>query len=264
MNDARQADPADPPYDVAYHDTLVSGSVASARIVVPLVLELAPARSVIDVGCGAGSWASVFREQGIEDVVGVDGEGVSDDQLLIPRDTFVTADLAQTDAAAPLPISRRFDLCVSLEVAEHLDESRADAFVRTLTDLADVVLFSAATPRQGGTHHVNEQWQDYWARRFRTRSYLPIDCIRPKIWSRDDVEVWYRQNIILYATPGAIESSDALRAARARTNDAMLSLAHPFLFDERTRPPAPRPTPSTRRAALRDLARAARRLLKGD
>src|SRR5215211_3499004 len=46
---------------------------SSARVIVPLVLELVEPRSVIDVGCGTGEWLSVFEELGVEDVWGVDG-----------------------------------------------------------------------------------------------------------------------------------------------------------------------------------------------
>ena len=67
----------------------------------------------------------------------------------------------------PLRIGRRFDLVNCLEVAEHLDASRADSFVDDLCALGDVVVFSAAIPGQGGTHHVNEQFQSYWQERFR-------------------------------------------------------------------------------------------------
>jgi len=32
--------------------------------------------------------------------------------------------------------------------------------------IIDNVLFSAAIPNQGGTGHINEQWQEYWAEKF--------------------------------------------------------------------------------------------------
>lgn len=67
------------------------------------------------------------------------------------------------DLTQPLSLGRKFDLCVSMEVAEHLPPSRADSFVADLVGLAPVVLFSAAVPEQGGTNHLNEQWPDYGA-----------------------------------------------------------------------------------------------------
>jgi len=98
----------------------------------------------------------VFAEAGITDYLGVDGSYVPADMLLIPRDRFLAHDLTQ-----PLQLPDRYDLAVSLEVAEHLPASCAEAFVESLTNLAPVVFFSAAVPFQGGTTHVNEQWPEY-------------------------------------------------------------------------------------------------------
>jgi hypothetical protein len=93
----------------------------------------------------------------------------------------------------------RFDLAVCLEVAEHLPASSAEAFVKFLTGLAPVVLFSAAIPGQGGTNHINEQFLSYWVKLFSQSGYHPLDVIRPIIWNDERVPFWYRQNIILFA-----------------------------------------------------------------
>ena len=53
-------------------------------------------------------------------------------------------------------MDRKFDLVVSLEVAEHLPSECAETFVDSLTGLGPIVLFSAAIPHQGGTNHANE------------------------------------------------------------------------------------------------------------
>ena len=102
------------------------------------------------------------------------------------------------DLAQPLQIDRRFDLALSLEVAEHLPPECGSEFVQTLTDLSSVILFSAAIPFQGGTDHLNEQWPEYWADRFDARGYVPIDCIRRRIWRNEDVEWWYAQNLMFF------------------------------------------------------------------
>ena len=58
---------------------------------------------------------------------------------------------------------------------------------------------SAAIPNQGGLDHVNEQWPDYWAARFAEHGYLPHHLIRGRIWEEPSVDVFYRQNILLFA-----------------------------------------------------------------
>jgi hypothetical protein len=107
------------------------------------------------------------------------GESIAnkfDRELLeIPKNRFMAVDLER-----PFQLKRKFDLVVSLEVAEHLPAHCAEDFVSTLTGLGSVVLFSAAAPHQGGEHHVNEQSPDYWAELFQRRKYVPVDCLRKK------------------------------------------------------------------------------------
>lgn len=93
--------------------------------------------------------------------------------------------------------------------------------------IAPVVLFSAATPGQSGTGHINEQWPDYWAERFEERGYRVIDCVRPHLWSEPSVEWWYAQNTLLYATDAAIAANEQLARFAERTDRNRLSMVHP-------------------------------------
>lgn len=181
-------------YTRDFFDRHLEGSRRSARIVVPIIMELLRPKRVVDVGCGLGIWLRVFRDLGAVEILGIDGNYVDRERLEIDVRHFLPQDLAN-----PPPLDRKFDLAVSLEVAEHLPESSADTFVRYLTDLAPAVLFSAAVPCQGGTNHLNEQWPDYWAARFERRGYRTLDCIRTRIWDNPDVECWYAQNMLLFA-----------------------------------------------------------------
>src|SRR5215469_304150 len=165
-------------YDRRFYDVQSVGSRRSAGAVVPLVMRLLAPVSVCDVGCGIGTWLSVFQEHGVRSILGIDGAHVALEMLQIPPDDFRTSDLA-----LPLELDRRFDLAISLEVAEHLPEASAAGFVKSLTAIAPVVLFSAAVPGQGGTGHINEQWQDYWADLFAREGFVPVDAIRPAIWT---------------------------------------------------------------------------------
>jgi SAM-dependent methyltransferase len=180
-------------YDGAFFRFLDAEALRSARRVVPRVLELVRPERVVDVGCGQGAWLSVFREHGIEEVLGVDGEWVDPASLLIPRERFQHRDLRQ-----PLELEESFDLAVSLEVAEHLPPENADGFVEALARLAPVVLFSAAIPRQGGVGHLNEQWPDYWAERFARHGFMAADVLRSELWEDREVAWWYAQNTLLF------------------------------------------------------------------
>ena len=83
------------PYRRESYTGWMDGSLRSARRVVPVVLELLRPRSVVDVGCGLGMWTSVFGEQGVAELLGIDGPEVPRDRLLIGGDRFVEADLSR-------------------------------------------------------------------------------------------------------------------------------------------------------------------------
>ena len=212
-------------YNSGFYEGLREGSRSSARRVVPEILRLVPIKSVVDVGCGVGTWLRVFQDCGITDFLGVDGDYVDKSSLEVPSDRFTPYDLQK-----PFHLDRTFDLAVSLEVAEHIPPERADDFVDSLVRLAPVLMFSAAIPFQNGNNHLNEQWPDYWAEHFRRRGYLPVDCIRRKVWSDPEVEPWYAQNTLVFVKEDFLASCPALVKARAETADGCLSIVHPKLY----------------------------------
>jgi SAM-dependent methyltransferase len=211
------------PYSDDYYKIRQAGVMRSADVIVPMMMEWVRPASVVDVGCGMGGWLATFARHGVKDFVGVDGDYVDQTRLDIAQDRFMPRDVAQ-----PLRLGRTFDLVVSLEVAEHLPQQSADAFVESLTSLGPVVLFSAAIPLQGGRGHVNEQWPRYWADLFDRRGYAAIDCVRRRVWEDDDVQWWYAQNTILYVRTDRLDISAALRRElEAAPPPPPLSLVHP-------------------------------------
>ena len=234
-------------YDRAFYERHRSGSGSSAEVVVPLVVEWVRPRSVVDVGCGTGTWLAAFQRRGVEDVLGVDGSPVPSDLLQIPPDRFRVRDLSR-----PLDLGRTFDVALCLEVAEHLPASAASTLVASLTALAPVVLFSAAIPHQGGVGHVNEEWPRAWAERFAAAGFAWADPIRPRIWDDPGVEPWYAQNALLFHRAGRFPSPAPWEAAGAAPGGASawpLPLVHPHGWLRAKRPP------SVARA-FRDLRRA--------
>lgn len=182
------------PYSTEFYLIQREGSLRSAKGVLPMIFDLVRPRSVVDVGCGVGTWLSVAQQLGVVDIAGLDGDYVDRTLLVIPTEKFVACDLA-----GPLPVQRSFDLALCLEVVEHLPASAAPKIIAELARLAPVVLFSAAIPGQGGVHHVNEQWPEYWQELFARHGYSFCDCIRPRTWNESDIEVCYRQNTFLVA-----------------------------------------------------------------
>jgi SAM-dependent methyltransferase len=200
-------------------------SYKSAQQLVPIVQQFVPIGSVCDVGCGVGTWLRAFREAGVQDIIGVDGYYVDKNLLEIPDSAFHEADLRH-----PFRLDRSFDFAMSVEVAEHLPQSRSISFVEDLTRLAPVVLFSSAIPGQGGTDHINEQWQSHWAAIFADHDFVTCDVLRPLIWDNANIARWYRQNILLFCRRDFLPKVP--RLTPREDNASPLSVVHPQQYLE--------------------------------
>lgn len=168
---------------------------SSAELIVPYILQLFPnTKSMVDFGGAIGIWAREFINCGLADVHVIDGDWVNKEQLEIPQTCFETFDFSEQKYVP----KRRYDIAVSLEVAEHIIPEKADLFVQSLVESSDVIIFSAAIPDQGGVGHVNEQPQSYWKNKFKKYGYRAIDPIRAEFQNNFKVQTHYRQNIVIY------------------------------------------------------------------
>ena len=217
------------PYDEAFYEDQREDSLHAGLTVLPHVLEVVPARSLIDFGCGAGSWLAAARRLGVERTVGLEGPWVTRDTLIDPGVELRTRDLAAAGSGPDEP----FDLAMSLEVAEHLPSTRADSFVAEICACSRRVLFSAAVPGQGGTHHVNEQWPGYWAERFAVHGYRPLDLVRARIWNDDSLPIHYRQNIFLYVHTSEFDAVAERAGLVGRPLAFPMDAVHPALYSHR-------------------------------
>lgn len=206
------------------YESWLAGSYESAVVAVPHILQALMPNSVVDVGCGLGAWLAVFRDHGVDDVLGYDGPWIDRSALRIPPGGFRAADLSE-----PITWDRGFDLVVCLEVAHLLEPRLGAQLVESLTSLGPVVLFSAGIPGQGGINHVNEQWPRYWADRFAAQGYIATDPFREALWEETNVKWWFSQNLVCYATPEALDRLPVLERSRCESG-APLSLVHPHCF----------------------------------
>lgn len=202
------------------HTTAIHNTSAAAEVL-PYVFSLPdqPPRTVLDVGCGTGSWLRVARDLGATHVQGLDGIHVDQSLLVIAPEEFQQHDLTE-----PFALGRTYDLVICLEVAEHLPDGAAVGLVKRLTEHGAFILFSAAIPNQGGQFHINEQWPAYWQPLFEQQGFYPYDILRKRFWENERVEWWYRQNMLIYAPREAAQWLDTVPAVQVQ------ALVHPELF----------------------------------
>lgn len=178
--------------DIDYDHSSNLHSINGAKVALPILLGAYLPASLLDIGCGLGTWLKAALDLGISDVLGVDGVVISPETYLGPKHLF-----AQHDLAMPLRLGRRFDVAICLEVAEHLEPEAAKVLVTSLTKHADTIFFSAACPNQPGQHHINCQWPSYWQSIFNSLEFACDDAVRWLIWSDSRIEPWYRQNMFV-------------------------------------------------------------------
>ncbi len=179
-------------YKSSYFQRRKGISSISAEITLRKLSKFVRFSSVVDFGCGTGTWLAACQNIGVNKILGFD-HYAEESELLIERQYFHKKSL--TDKIC---LEEKFDLAISLEAAEHVEQIFADTIVKNLTNASDVILFSAAIPGQGGTNHVNEQPPQYWAKKFANYGFDQFDVIRPLIWQEDDIAWWYKQNTFLY------------------------------------------------------------------
>jgi hypothetical protein len=78
---------------------------------------------------------------------------------------------------------------------------------------------------------VNERWPSYWATIFQDNGFNCFDILSPRFWRNEQVGLWYRQNMMLYATG---EKAEMLSRQHAPVSDtAMLDLVHPDHYEKK-------------------------------
>jgi SAM-dependent methyltransferase len=177
----------------------VDGAKAAFRL---LFSDGKPA-SLLDVGCGTGTWIRAALDFKIEDVFGLDGIAVPPEQLHFPASKFQQQDLRHA-----WRLGRRFDVVLCLEVAEHLDATDGPTLVDALVAHGDLIYFSAACPGQVGQHHVNCQWPGYWQGLFNGHGFACSDAVRWRIWDEQGIKPWYRQNLFVAKRDAAIAGKE--------------------------------------------------------
>ena len=142
----------DTPYNAGYFESHFFQQ--DYRTIARSILDVYQPKTVAELGCGNGKLSRELATLGVE-VFAVDGFSCPDFAGLPV--VFQRVDLNNTDELESCFAGRRFDLAICLEVAEHLESENSEGLIRCLTEVASVIVFSAAVPGQGGSGHINCQ-----------------------------------------------------------------------------------------------------------
>lgn len=201
-------------YNQDFYEEQKNDSLRAAKVIVPLLLQhFEPVNSVVDIGCGVGTWLSVLFQHNVKEIKGFDTND------LPPESYFIDKKRIETNcdfSFKKFQINWKADLALCLEVGEHLPELAADLLVRNLVNIAPVIIFSAAFPGQTGVNHINEQPLWYWREKFNCCGYAEIDFLKPLIWSNPKVSWWYRQNITSFVSLEYLEKNPKVKQLSSR------------------------------------------------
>jgi cyclopropane fatty-acyl-phospholipid synthase-like methyltransferase len=197
-------------YGAEYYESIDRDALSSAGPIATSILRDFAPKTLLDVGCGTGAILATLAAGGV-DVTGLEYSKVALNYCRRRGLNVLKYDLESPNS---LSIWSRFDLVISMEVAEHLRQDVADRFVDALTSYGDVIVFTAATPGQGGRDHVNEQPHEYWIEKFSNREFhyaLDRSLVWRKEWEDQGVASWYFRNLMLFTKttvgPGAAPGS---------------------------------------------------------
>lgn len=147
------------PSTIAYLRHLESFDNWNQKVLLATLATMGWPNRYLDIGCGTGIMVRTSRALRI-DAVGIDllVKPVKDEPWLINH-----------DLTTPIDLDRKFELITCIEVAEHIDRSKVDIFTENIErhmPVGGLLVFTAASPGQGGEHH-NTLWPGYlWRTHF--------------------------------------------------------------------------------------------------
>ncbi|MBW4513931.1 MAG: methyltransferase domain-containing protein [Timaviella obliquedivisa GSE-PSE-MK23-08B] len=163
------------------------------------VLDICQPTTVLDLGCGQGYFVKWLREKRVE-AWGVEGEDLGT-SFKAPGYQI------QQDLSQPFDLEKTYDVVMCTEVVEHIPEACEETVFNNIARHTHrYLVFSGATPGQGGTGHINEKPEAHWFSCLVSRGFklLHEASVQARLVSTLD---WYVKNISIWELQKTQENS---------------------------------------------------------
>jgi cyclopropane fatty-acyl-phospholipid synthase-like methyltransferase len=128
--------------------------------------------SVVDFGCGIGSYLESCYNKGIKNIAGYDIGGEYA-QKYTPD--FLYPFIEYCDCTKPIKTQQKYECVISFETIEHIEPSGTNVFIENLVNATDFdkgrILFTGAPPEQEGCGHINCRDKQEWIEIFAEQDF---------------------------------------------------------------------------------------------
>ncbi len=127
-------------------------------------------KSVVDFGCGIGSFLEGFKQ--FYPYMDVKGYEIGYDAALPYISKDIVDFISKKDITAHMDKLLPYDLALCMEVAEHIETDKSEILVGNLCRMtSQAIIFTAAPPDQLGTGHINCQPKEFWIDLFKQKGW---------------------------------------------------------------------------------------------
>ena len=155
--------------------------------------------SILDIGCGVGSYLEGAIEEGCTDVIGIELNYDYANGFFVDS---VKDYIFKADATKDINLGRKFDCVMSFEVGEHILLKGTDYFIKNLVQYSNkYIILTAAPPGQKGTGHINLREKDFWINKIEVYGFKYDDDVTSRLkkdWEKIGAKWYIIQNLMFF------------------------------------------------------------------
>jgi len=172
------------------YDHIAVDEAPSAERLAKWISSALPPGTVLDIGCGPGTYVDALR------TFGITARGIDVDNRVLGKEHLKYQSLFELDDVD------QADTVVCLEVAEHIDKSAADLVAYQVARcVKKTLIWTAAQPEQGGIGHINCQSKQYWEEKLTAQGLtrnIELETRMLKFVMQGTHMGWFRNNVMLF------------------------------------------------------------------